>query len=51
MRLGKKHFEIATKWLPSAMIYAGAAGMGVIYFTDWKVVAKYIPFYGGKFEE
>ncbi|XP_076280687.1 ubiquinol-cytochrome c reductase 6.4 kDa subunit [Lasioglossum baleicum] len=50
MRLGKKHLEIATRWIPSAATYGGVAGLAVIYFTDWKVVAQYIPFYGGKFK-
>ncbi|KOX70788.1 hypothetical protein WN51_02212 [Melipona quadrifasciata] len=50
MRLGKRHFEIATKWIPSTAIYGVAAGLALIYFTDWKVVAKHIPFYGDKFK-
>ncbi|XP_076178416.1 ubiquinol-cytochrome c reductase 6.4 kDa subunit [Ptiloglossa arizonensis] len=51
MRLGKKHFEIATKWLPSAMVYGGTAGLALVYFTDWRVVVDNIPFYRGKFKE
>ncbi|XP_076636397.1 ubiquinol-cytochrome c reductase 6.4 kDa subunit [Colletes latitarsis] len=50
MRLGKKHLEIATRWLPSAVVYGGSAGMALVYFTDWRVIAEYIPFYNGKFK-
>ncbi|PBC27816.1 Cytochrome b-c1 complex subunit [Apis cerana cerana] len=51
MKLGKRHFEIATKWIPSLMVYTGAASLTVVYFTDWKVIARYIPFYGSKFKD
>ncbi|XP_076658296.1 ubiquinol-cytochrome c reductase 6.4 kDa subunit [Halictus rubicundus] len=51
MRLGKKHIEIATRWVPSAMLYGGVAGLGLVYFTDWRVIAEHIPYYGGKFKD
>ncbi|XP_031839205.1 ubiquinol-cytochrome c reductase 6.4 kDa subunit [Nomia melanderi] len=51
MRLGRKHFEIATKWIPSAATYGTAAGLALVYFTDWRVIAEYIPYYGGKFNK
>ncbi|XP_020299803.1 cytochrome b-c1 complex subunit 10-like [Pseudomyrmex gracilis] len=51
MRLGKKHAELATKWLPSAITYGTASSLTLLYFTDWKTVLQYVPFYSGKFEE
>ncbi|XP_076246055.1 ubiquinol-cytochrome c reductase 6.4 kDa subunit [Calliopsis andreniformis] len=51
MRVGKRHLEVVMRWIPSAMIYGGAAGLGLVYFTDWKVIAANIPFYGGKFKQ
>lgn len=31
--------------------FGTAAGLGVLYFTDWKLVLQYVPFYGGKYKE
>ncbi|KAK2582635.1 hypothetical protein KPH14_004917 [Odynerus spinipes] len=49
--LSKRHLELASRWTPSAITYGVTAGLGLLYFTDWKAVVRYIPFYGGKFKE
>lgn len=51
LRIGKKHVELAGRWAPSAFTYGATATLAMLYFTDWKVVVQYIPFYGGKFKE
>ncbi|CAL7946237.1 unnamed protein product [Xylocopa violacea] len=51
MRLGRKHAEIALRWVPSMATYGAVAGLTLIFFTDWKAVAKHIPYYGRKFNE
>lgn len=51
MKIGKRHFDVAMNMLPSAATYGAAAGLAVLYFTDWKVVVTYIPFYGNKFKQ
>lgn len=35
--------------VPSAIRYGTAAGIGLLYFTDFKEVLQYLPFYNGKF--
>ncbi|XP_015601071.1 cytochrome b-c1 complex subunit 10-like [Cephus cinctus] len=49
--LGRKHVELARHWLPSVMSYGTAATLAGLYFTDWKVVLQYVPFYNTKFQQ
>lgn len=37
--------------IPSAVAYGATGTLSLLYFTDWKAVLQYVPFYGGKFEE
>ncbi|XP_011636891.1 cytochrome b-c1 complex subunit 10-like [Pogonomyrmex barbatus] len=50
LRINRKYIELATKWIPTATAYGGGASLALLYFTDWKVVVQYIPFYGSKFQ-
>lgn len=37
--------------MPSITLFgAGAATLG-LYFTDWKLINQFIPFYGSKYKE
>ncbi|XP_044741467.1 cytochrome b-c1 complex subunit 10-like [Chrysoperla carnea] len=49
-QIGKKHIEVASAFMPSASIFGAAGGAFMLYFTDWKAVLQYVPFYGGKFK-
>ncbi|CAL1684667.1 unnamed protein product [Lasius platythorax] len=51
LRLGPKHMELAGKWFPTAVSYGTGASLALLYFTDWKAVLQYVPFYSGKFQE
>ncbi|CAH1112619.1 unnamed protein product [Psylliodes chrysocephalus] len=49
--IGKKHIEIASQWVGSAMVFGATAGVTLCYATDWRVIVDYIPYYNGKFKE
>ncbi|XP_029169517.1 cytochrome b-c1 complex subunit 10-like [Nylanderia fulva] len=51
LRLGPKHIELAGKWFPTVATYGAGASLALLYFTDWKAVLQYVPFYRNKFEE
>ncbi|XP_012276453.1 cytochrome b-c1 complex subunit 10 [Orussus abietinus] len=44
------YIERARVWKTSTMIYGAALFFGMLYFTDWKAVCQYIPYYNGKFQ-
>ncbi|XP_012057298.1 PREDICTED: cytochrome b-c1 complex subunit 10-like [Atta cephalotes] len=51
LRITRKNIELASKWTPSIVTYGTGAWLSLLYFTDWKAVVRYIPFYGSKFQE
>jgi hypothetical protein len=42
-------FEMNFSRAPSAGRFLGAAGIVVVYFSDWELICKRIPFYNAKF--
>ncbi|KAL8575412.1 hypothetical protein ACOMHN_000028 [Nucella lapillus] len=48
---GPRYFELAKNWAPTAAVFGASAGAVGLYLTDWKVIVRYIPYYGGKFQE
>lgn len=37
--------------IPSLSIFAGTGAIVGVYFTEWRVISDYIPFYNGKFKD
>jgi len=48
--LGRKHLEIAGLWTQTAVAFGGSTVGLFLYFTDWKEVLRFVPWYGKKFE-
>jgi len=48
---GARQIEQARNWMGSAAMFGATAFAALCYFSDWKVVVAYIPFYNGKFKE
>uniref|UniRef100_A0A3Q3F5G3 Cytochrome b-c1 complex subunit 10 n=1 Tax=Kryptolebias marmoratus TaxID=37003 RepID=A0A3Q3F5G3_KRYMA len=36
---------------PSWVGWSSAAGIALVYFTDWSLVLKYVPYINGKFKK
>ncbi|EDW17360.1 uncharacterized protein LOC6586618 [Drosophila mojavensis] len=36
-------------FIPSAATFGMAAGLAIIYFTDWRLITNYIPLYNTKY--
>lgn len=51
MNFGKKHWEQLSAFTASFVGFTTASIISMIYFTDWKVICAYIPFYNKKFTD
>jgi len=41
----------AKNFAKSGMVFGALGSIALVYFTDWKPVIRYIPFYNGKLNE
>jgi len=48
---GPKQMQQLKNWSSAAAIFGATAGAAVCYFTDWRVVTDWIPFYNGKYKK
>ncbi|XP_075215015.1 cytochrome b-c1 complex subunit 10-like [Lycorma delicatula] len=49
-RIGKRHIELAKVWLPSAAVFGATGTFAFLYFSEWKLINQYIPFYNTKYK-
>ncbi|KAL0839582.1 hypothetical protein ABMA28_016272 [Loxostege sticticalis] len=49
MVLGKKQVEQLTAFTATGIFFGLASFVGMVYFTDWRAVVGYLPYYNGKF--
>jgi len=46
---GARQFEQAKNWIGSGVAFGATAFGALCYFSDWRVIVNWIPFYNGKF--
>ncbi|XP_076349717.1 cytochrome b-c1 complex subunit 10-like [Tachypleus tridentatus] len=49
--VGRKYLELAKSWSKTGALFGTTGIVGTLYFTDWKLVLQYLPFYNTKFSE
>ncbi|XP_058274652.1 cytochrome b-c1 complex subunit 10 [Hemibagrus wyckioides] len=49
--IGQKYVSIGKAWVPTLAVWGGVAGIGVIHFTDWRLILDYVPYINGKFKK
>jgi len=49
--VGKRQIEQAKNWASSLAVFGAVGGGVLVYFTDWRVVTDFIPFYNGKYKQ
>ncbi|XP_025425479.1 cytochrome b-c1 complex subunit 10-like [Sipha flava] len=47
--IGRRYISQAVKYIPSAGLYSATGFTLLCYFTDWKTVLQYLPYYNTKF--
>ncbi|XP_060044582.1 cytochrome b-c1 complex subunit 10-like [Erinaceus europaeus] len=50
--LGPQYRQLAQNWVPTAGVWAAAAGaVGLVWATDWRLVLDWVPYINGKFKK
>ncbi|XP_075741006.1 cytochrome b-c1 complex subunit 10-like [Rhipicephalus microplus] len=49
--IGPRLIQLCKIWARPVALYGATGAIGVAYFTDWKAVLQYVPFYNGKYKE
>lgn len=49
--IGPKQVEAYAQFIPSVLIYSAATILATLYFTEWKAVLQYLPYYSSKYKK
>ncbi|XP_077515732.1 cytochrome b-c1 complex subunit 10-like [Amblyomma americanum] len=49
--IGPRLIQLFKAWSGSAAVYGATGAVAITYFTEWKAVLQYLPFYNGKYKE
>ncbi|XP_077295894.1 cytochrome b-c1 complex subunit 10-like [Arctopsyche grandis] len=49
-KMGPRQLQLMAGWSKTVATFGATTAIGFIYFSDWRVIASHIPFYGGKFK-
>ncbi|KAK2172261.1 hypothetical protein NP493_977g01000 [Ridgeia piscesae] len=47
--VGPRYLTGAQLWMPSAAVFSITGVCGCLFYTDWKTVMQYVPWYGQKY--
>ncbi|XP_030640535.1 cytochrome b-c1 complex subunit 10-like [Chanos chanos] len=48
--IGPKYVAIVRTWVPTLVGWGAVAGVGLVHFTDWRLILDYVPYISGKFK-
>ncbi|XP_026884159.1 cytochrome b-c1 complex subunit 10-like [Electrophorus electricus] len=49
--IGTKYAALAKAWAPTLAGWSAVGALGVIHFTDWRLILDYVPYINGKFKK
>ncbi|CAL8308775.1 unnamed protein product [Lota lota] len=47
--VGAKYISILRAWVPNLVGWGTVGGVGLVHFTDWRLILDYVPYINGKF--
>uniref|UniRef100_A0A3B3QZU8 Ubiquinol-cytochrome c reductase, complex III subunit XI n=2 Tax=Paramormyrops kingsleyae TaxID=1676925 RepID=A0A3B3QZU8_9TELE len=48
--VGPKYISIFKAWVPTMVGWGTVGAVGLVHFTDWRVILDYVPYINGKFK-
>ncbi|XP_048832487.1 cytochrome b-c1 complex subunit 10 [Brienomyrus brachyistius] len=48
--IGPKYISVFKAWVPTMVGWGTVGAVGLVHFTDWRVILDYVPYINGKFK-